>query len=231
MRWVAAATALALLACGCAAGEEETFVPGDAPAGNASAGNPSAGNASAAPRTAGGEAEGSSSSGPRVEKVSAAPGMTVVIEWPSGLAPEQQAMIKAYADYYTHVWGAIATGGRDVSYGTTVEGMATRSAYEWVRSFMERANAAKGTVRVYALRVAAVVGRGAEVDACVDRSGVRVTDAATGRATAVQPAWTKGTQAVHFQAAGVRRGDDGTWRVANLRYAEHPDERAKECVR
>lgn len=220
----AAGALLVLTLSACGSDGTETFVPGDGPAAQTPADAPAA-SASADRREPGAE------SGPRAEIVQAAPGMRVVIEWPPGLSPEQQAMIKAYGDYYAQAWKAIATGGKDVSYGKTVEGPAERSAYEWVQSFVARANAAKGTVRVYGLRVAAVLGRGAEVDACVDRSGVQVTDAATGRPAAGQPAWTKGPRAVHFQAAGVRRGDDGTWRVANLRYAEHPDERAKECQR
>lgn len=242
MRWVAAAAALALLTCGCAASDEATFVPGDGTAGDAStarrdpAGAPAtdaaAGRTEPSPGSGSGSgSESGSGSGPRTETVQAAPGMKVVIEWPSGLPPERQAMIKAYSDYYTRAWAAIATGGKDVSYGKTVEGAAMESAYTWVQSFLERSSAAKGTVRIYALRVAAVVGRGAQVDACVDRSGVRVTDAATGRATPDQPTWTKPPQAVHYQAAGVRRGDDGTWRVATLSYTEHPDELAKECQR
>ena len=215
-RWAAAALA-ALPLCGCAPGDDVgTFVPGDAPA------------TKAAPAGASGSGE---RAGPQVEKVRPAPGMQVVVEWPAGLSPEHRAMIKAYRDYYTKVWGAIATGGKDDSYLETLEEPASRSGYEWVRAFAASAGAARGVVRVYDLRVSSVTGRGAQVDACVDRSGVQVTDARTGRPDAEQPDWTKPPKAVHFQAAGVRRGDDGVWRVKALRYAEQPDERARACLR
>lgn len=215
--WPAVAAA-ALLTCGCAPGGEETFVPGNVPA--TRTGAPAA--ASADPAAA---------SGPQTEKVRPAPGMEVVVEWPAGLSAEHRAMVKAYRDYYTRVWGAIATGGEDDSYLTTLEGPASRSGYAWVRAFADSGGAAKGVVRVYGLRVTSVTGRGAQVDACVDRSGVRVTDAATGRPDADQPDWTKPPESVHYQAAGVRRGDDGVWRVKVLRYAEQPDERARACLR
>jgi len=219
-RWTALAATAALLAAGCAAGEEETFVPGDGPApGTAATG-------AAAP-----QASAPAGSGPRVERVRSAPGMEVVVEWPGGLSAEHAAMVRAYRDYVTKIWGAIATSGKDRSYLETLEEPARFHGYEWVRAYAEGAMAAKGTVRLYGLRVTSVQGTGAEVDACIDRSGVRVTDAATGRALADQPDWTRPGQAVHFQAAGVRRGEDGVWRVTVLHYAEQPDERAKGCLR
>lgn|GEM_PF-1515748 len=221
-RWPALAAAAALLAAGCAAGEEETFVPGDGSAPRASA--PAAAEASA-------PASAEAPAGPRVERVRSAPGMEVVVEWPGGLSAEHAAMVRAYRDYVTKIWGAIATSGKDRSYLQTLEEPARYHGYRWVRAYADDALAAKGTVRLYGLRVATVQGTGAEVDACVDRSGVRVTDAATGRALADQPDWTKPGKAVHFQAAGVRRGADGVWRVTVLHYAEQPDERAKGCLR
>jgi len=219
-RWAAVAALAALPFCGCApgAGDADTFVPGDAPATRAAPAGAAA--------TGSGEAPG-----PRVERVRPAPGMQVIVEWPGGLSPEHRAMIKAYRDYYTKVWGAIATGGKDDSYLTTLEEPASRSGYEWVKAYADTGGAAKGVVRVYALRVSSVTGRGAQVDACIDRSGVQVTNAATGRPDAEQPEWTRPPRSVHFQAAGVRRGDDGVWRVKVLRYAEQPDERARACLR
>ena len=224
LRWTALAATAALLAAGGAADEEETFVPGDGPAPGATATGDAAPKASAGPSTPAG-------SGPRVERVRSAPGMEVVVEWPGGLSAEHAAMVRAYRDYVTKIWGAIATSGKDRSYLETLEEPARFHGYAWVRAYAEGAMAAKGTVRLYGLRVASVQGTGAEVDACIDRSGVRVTDAATGRALADQPDWTRPGQAVHFQAAGVRRGEDGVWRVTVLHYAEQPDERAKGCLR
>jgi hypothetical protein len=90
---------------------------------------------------------------------------------------------------------------------------------------------ARGLAKVYALRVASVTGRGAEVDACVDESGVRVTDAATGRTVAAQPSWTRPPTSTHLQVAGVRRGDDGRWRIKIFQNAVYPHQRAKECLR
>ncbi|MBP2704721.1 hypothetical protein JOL79_12940 [Microbispora sp. RL4-1S] len=209
---VAACTALA---AACSTAPEREFTPAGAAAGDRAGG--AAGEAAAAPV-------------PTVATTTVAPGLRVQVEWPAVPEPGQAAIIKAFGDVYTRQWRAVGTLGADTSYLDGVEEPASRDAYTWVNGFVGEGLSARGVARLYALRVASVSGPGAEVDGCVDESGVRVTDE-KGTPVARQPDWTKPPKSTYFQAAGVRRGDDGTWRVKLLRHAAYPDERAKECVR
>ncbi|MEV7967302.1 hypothetical protein AB0O34_15150 [Sphaerisporangium sp. NPDC088356] len=227
MRMRAALAAVALLGTGCsAAGAERPFTPADgAPSAVATAADPS-GDATPGPLGA-----PQVMSTPGVENIEVAPGMTVSIEWPSGLDGAQQAMVKAFTDGYVGSWKAVVSQGKDTAYLSGVEDQAGRDAYTWVRGFVERRESATGSAKVYAVRVAAASGRGAEVDACVDESGVRVTEAGSGRPITGQPAWTRQPTAVYLQVAAVRKGDDGAWRVKTYLHASYPHERAKECRR
>lgn len=167
---------------------------------------------------------------PGVEMITVVPGLRIEVEWPAGLEPNQIAMIKAFGDSYVGQWRAVGTTGKNDTYLGSVEDAASRDAYAWVRGFLRARQSARGVARMYALRVASVTGRGAEVDACVDESGMRVTDR-KGEPIPDQPIWTKSPRSVYLQLAAVRRGDDGTWRVKLFRHAAYPDERAKECRR
>lgn len=231
MRMRAALAAVALLGTGCsAAGAERPFTPADGPASSgATATDPSAAPSAAA--TQGPLGAPRVLSTPGVENVEVAPGMSVSIEWPSGLDGAQQAMVKAFTDGYVGSWKAVVTEGKDTAYLSEVEDQAGRDAYTWVRGFVDRRESATGSAKVYAMRVASASGRGAEVDACVDESGVRVTEADSGRPIAAQPAWTRQPTSVYLQVAAVRKGDDGAWRVRTYLHASYPHERAKECRR
>ncbi|MFC7382485.1 hypothetical protein [Sphaerisporangium rhizosphaerae] len=211
-----------LLGAGCAErGPERPFTPGGDLASSGARADPSA---SAA------DAPGALST-PWAQTVEVTPGMTVSIEWPAGLDAEQQAMVKAFTDGYVASWKAVVSQGEDDGYLAGVEDQASRDAYTWVRGFVDRRESATGSAKLYAVRVASVTGRGAEVDACVDESGVRVTDAAGGRPVARQPAWTRPPAAVYLQVAAVRKGDDGAFRVRTYMHASYPHQRAKECRR
>jgi hypothetical protein len=215
MRW---RTLALLVACGfltgacSASAADRGFVPSGGAAGAASS------QAAAAKQSSG------------VETITVVPGLRVEVEWPAGLESSQIAMIKAFGDSYVGQWRAVGTTGKDDTYLGGVEDAASRDAYAWVRGFLKARQSARGVARLYSLRVASVTGRGAEVDACVDESGVRVTDR-TGEPIPDQPIWTKPPTSIYLQVAAVRRGDDATWRVKLFRHAVYPDERAKECVR
>ncbi|MCT9928766.1 hypothetical protein N5079_00885 [Planotetraspora sp. A-T 1434] len=212
LRGAVALSSCALLVSACSgAGHERGFTPA-----GAIAEQPSAGSQAVA--------------APGAETITVAPGLQVQIEWPSGLDAAHTAMVKAFGDNYAAQWRAVGSLGKDKSYLDGVEDTASQDAYTWVRGFVAGKFSARGLAKLYSLRVASVTGRGAEVDACVDESGVRVTDT-TGTPVADQPAWTKPPKSTYFQVAAVRRGDDGTWRIKLYRHAAYPDERAKECVR
>ncbi|MBX6382902.1 MAG: hypothetical protein IRZ07_07980 [Microbispora sp.] len=172
--------------------------------------------------------------GPRsgTETITAAPGLTIEIEWPDEPDPKRSGAIKAFADDFTAQWRAVGTLGEDRSWvkGIDAKSPAFMDALKWVQDFLRDKHSARGVARLYGLRVPAMVGRGAEVDGCVDVTGLRVTDR-HGTPLARQPEWVKRPRAVYLQAAGLGHGDDGVWRIRFYRYAEYPDELAKECLR
>lgn len=208
----------------CGTQGQQDFVPGGAAAQRTGA----AAETTAETTTVGEAADSTAAEGAvaGVETVSAGPGLRVDIEW--GGKPDQK--IRAFTDNFVDQWRAVLSKGADKSYLDSVEEPAIQDAYTWVDGFLKGRNSAQGIAKLYSLRVAAVNGRGAEVNACVDVSGVRVTDAA-GAPVADQPDWTTPPRSTYLQVAAVRRGDDGTWRVKLFRHASYPDERAKECVR
>ncbi|WP_327043862.1 hypothetical protein OG320_18975 [Microbispora sp. NBC_01189] len=164
--------------------------------------------------------------------VTAAPGLRVEIEWPGGLDPVRSAVVKAFADDFAAQWRAVGTSGADRSYtkGLHPESSAYRDADKWVHGFLKDGRSARGVAKIYSMTVPAIMGRGAEANACVDLTGVRLTDE-EGTPLAAQPGWVKRPRAVFLQNAGLRRGDDGAWRIAMYHHADYPDERAKECIR
>ncbi|MBO3745149.1 hypothetical protein J5X84_03645 [Streptosporangiaceae bacterium NEAU-GS5] len=172
---------------------------------------------------------GSSGNGVRngVQSIVAAPGLQVEVEWPSGT---RDPAIQSLVDSYVSQWRAVGTRGRDDSYLGGVEDEAGRDAYTWVSGFLSGRRSAQGVAKVYALRLTSVTGSGAEVDACVDESGLKLTDT-SGTPVPEQPSWTKPPHAVYLQVAALHKGDDGAWRVKLFRHAAYPDERAKECAR
>ncbi|GII43419.1 hypothetical protein Pph01_84220 [Planotetraspora phitsanulokensis] len=210
-RTVAVVSVCALLAACGGSPREREFTPSGAVAGETAAGT-----------------EAARPPGP--ETVAAGPGLKVQTEWPSGLDASHTSIVKAFADYYAARWRAVGSLGKDKSYLDSVEDAAARDAYSWVRGFTAGKWSARGLAKLYSLRVASVDGHGAQIDACVDESGVRVTNR-SGTPVSAQPAWTKPPRSTYFQVAAVRQGDDGTWRIMLFRHASYPDERAKECVR
>jgi hypothetical protein len=167
---------------------------------------------------------------PGVETAAVGSGLQVAVDWPGGLDAAQVAMVKALSDNYTAQWRAVTSRGKDDSYLGGVEDTASQDAYKWVHGFLDDKLSATGVAKMYSLRVASAMGRGAEIHACVDESGVRVTDR-SGTPVVKQPAWTKPPRSTYFQAAAIRQGDDGKWRIKLFRHAAYPHERAKECVR
>ncbi|GAA4231828.1 hypothetical protein FHR32_004099 [Streptosporangium album] len=209
-------TALTLLvSVGCSAPAPRPFTPSDLPAGDPGA----SGQAVVAP---------TGPAGPRTETVRVAPGVRVVVEWPVTADQDITGMIEALRDYRAGSFKSVLTGGQDTAYLQVVQDDASSDAYRWVREFLDQHRSVRGTSRLYALNVSSVTGRGAVLHACVDETRMRLLDSGTGKAVRPQPAWTRKP---FFQLVGLRRGDDGVWRIKLLQHAELPSEPAKGCVR
>lgn len=217
----ALAAALAVLVCGgCTAAADQWVPPPDDPA-------PAATAASGGPGTAPDQTEPAS----RAETVRIGAELQVRVERPTTSNPGQIGMFTAIEEFYTGSWRAVVTRGRDLSYLADLEVDVGRKSYEWVREFLDEKASVRGTARLYGLTVSAVSGAGAQVDVCVDESGLRLVDAATGRPVTRQPAWTRPPQSAYQYIAAVRKEDDGTWRIRALQHAVHPHERARACRR
>lgn len=213
---VCAVTALTLLvSVGCSAPESRPFTPSDLPAGDPSA----SGQAVVVP---------AKPAGPRTETVRVAPGVRVVVERPVTADQDTAGMIDALRDYRAGSFKAVVTGGQDTAYLKAVQDDASADAHRWVGEFLDQHRSVRGTSRLYALNVSSVTGSGAVLHACVDETGMRLLDSGTGKAVRAQPAWTREP---FFQLVGLRRGDDGIWRIRLLKHAELPSEPAKGCVR
>ncbi|MCA2224256.1 hypothetical protein [Nonomuraea aurantiaca] len=122
------------------------------------------------------------------------------------------ALQRLFADYYVERWKAVVIG--DTGYLRHVEPSMIPRAGEWVRGFADRQESARGVARLYRLRITSVMGKGAQVDTCVDERGVRLVSTPTGKAVARQPDWVR---APYLQAVLAHRGDDGVWRIREFR--------------
>ncbi|WP_433499761.1 hypothetical protein ACQP1K_05415 [Sphaerimonospora sp. CA-214678] len=157
-------------------------------------------------------------------------GPEIEIDWPEGLDSKREALFKAFTDDYIAQWRAIATHGEDLSYTEGVVDEAKRSAVKWVHSYVDQKMSAKGVIKLYALRVIAEVGKGVHVAACLDQSGLRLTDW-RGSPLSEQPDWLEPPKSTFLYSAALRHEDDGRWIVVLYRFAEYPHEYAKECAR
>ncbi|WP_433512510.1 hypothetical protein ACQP2T_53745 [Nonomuraea sp. CA-143628] len=119
---------------------------------------------------------------------------------------------RLFADYYVERWKAVVTGG--TGYLRHVEPSVIPQAGEWVRGFADRQESARGVARLSRLRITSVMGKGAQVDTCVDERGVRLVSTPTGKAVAPQPDWVR---APYLQTVLAHRGDDGVWRIREFR--------------
>lgn len=153
---------------------------------------------------------------PRTQTIKVGDDLQVLVEWPAQTDP----LMKVLTGYYVGSWKAVVAG--DDGYLSRVEEPAAREAYDWVRGFTDERRSVKGTARLYSLRVAAVMGEGAQINACVDESGLRLVARDTGEAVARQPSWTR---APYLQAVVAHRGDDGVWRIKGFRHS------AEGCTR
>ncbi|WP_329090334.1 MULTISPECIES: hypothetical protein [unclassified Streptosporangium] len=218
---IALALLPALVLPACAPPETKPFVPMDLSAdADADADAP----ATASPRrSATGEAPG-----PRTETVRVAPGTKVVVEWPAAPDANTKAMIEVFRDFYAGSFKAVVSGGGDTTYLSNLEMVVVNDVLSWRQRFLDEHRSVRGTARLYALNVSALVGRGAQLDVCVDQSGMQMIDTTTGTKARRQSKWTREP---FLQSAGMRRGDDGVWRIAMFRHAVLPSERAKGCLR
>ncbi|MEV0196922.1 hypothetical protein [Nonomuraea sp. NPDC050691] len=130
--------------------------------------------------------------------------MRVRIEWPSDADP----LVRLVADYYVASRRAVVTG--DDGYLDNLEYDAVGIARGWVDEFADQERSLRGVARLYNLRVQSVMGKGAQVNACVDETGVRLVSTRTGKAVSRQPAWTR---APYMQGVAAHRYDGGVWRI------------------
>ncbi|MFI7698215.1 hypothetical protein [Nonomuraea sp. NPDC049480] len=203
------AIALALLAAAGCGQAESPYAPREAarPATPRDAAKPATPQEAATP-------EGSSpaqAEQPADEKLPSGPqtvdvgeGLRIRVEWPADPHPALKPMV----DQYVGTRKALVEGKTVYTKGLEFE--AGVRASTWLKEWVDEGWTMRGVGRIYNLRVAARMGRAAEVTACVDESGVRVISSRTGKVIRPQPDWLR---TPYPQSVGVRRGDDGVWRM------------------
>ncbi|TDE59972.1 hypothetical protein E1295_01620 [Nonomuraea mesophila] len=139
--------------------------------------------------------------------------LRVRIEWPDDPDP----LLKLVTGYYVASRKALVSGSDRYLKDLDLELTAVREAYDWVHGYTEEDMTVRGDARLYNLRVAAQVGKGAQVNACVDESEVRVLSARTGKPVEPQPAFVREP---YLQSVLAHRGDDGVWRIRSFGYGE-----------
>ncbi|SEG99410.1 hypothetical protein SAMN05444920_11321 [Nonomuraea solani] len=187
MRPVVMALSLLLLA-GCGAAERP-YVPQET-------------RAAPPPRSATAAPEQEVAEGP--ETVDLGGGLRARIEWPADPDPLLQVMV----DQYVGTRKAVARGQRIYKRGLELD--AAVQASDWVESFAKVRWTMRGVGRLYNLRVIARMGKGAQINACVDESGIRLVSSRTGKAVSPQPEWLR---TPYGQSVAAHRGDDGVWRI------------------
>jgi hypothetical protein len=92
---------------------------------------------------------------------------------------------------------------------------------------MENRMTVVGTLRFFNTRVLANSGdRGGAVETCVDESQLRKRSRRTGKTV---PTIKTKRDRFYKVISGMRRGDDGVWRMSEFLTYNLPDSRAKEC--
>jgi hypothetical protein len=126
------------------------------------------------------------------------------IEWPADPDP----LLKVMVDQYVGTRKAVAEGATVYNHNLEID--AEVQANGWIRGFVEHGQSMRGIGRVYNLRVFAHQGRGAQINACIDETGIRVISTTTGKAVPRQPAWLR---TPYPKSVLAHRGDDGVWRI------------------
>ncbi|WP_327585481.1 hypothetical protein OHA25_59200 [Nonomuraea sp. NBC_00507] len=137
------------------------------------------------------------------QTIDIAEGMRVRVEWPANPDP----LLKVMVDQYVGTREAVVEGKR--VYKRNLELDAVFQASRWVQELIDQGHSMRGTGRIYNLRVSARMGSGAQVDACVDESKVRLISSRTGEVISPHPDWTR----PYAESVAAHRGDDGVWRI------------------
>ncbi|MBF8186699.1 hypothetical protein ITP53_13300 [Nonomuraea sp. K274] len=193
---------LALLAVAGCGQPERPYAPKEAPAPATSSAAAKTESPAPAEPAEDETAEDELPSGPQTVQV--AENLRARIEWPTDPDP----LLKVMVDQYVGTRKAVAEAAS--GYGHNMEIQAEAQATGWIREFAERDQSMRGIGRVYNLRVASARPKGAQINACIDETGIRLISASTGKAVARQPGWTR---APYPESVIVHRGDDGVWRI------------------
>ncbi len=184
-----------LLAAGCGQAEQP-YRPREAPAG---AGATSSAQATPTPTAS------------RPATIDVGGQLEVRVQWPK----RDDALVRLFPDYYTEAWEAVMSG--DDRYLRHVEPAYVGEAMAWVRGFTDTERSVSGVARLFRLRVKAVMGRGAELTACVDERRMKVVSASTGEAVTPQP---DSSRAPYLQTVLAHRDDDGVWLIRKFTHSK-----------
>ncbi|MFC4115538.1 hypothetical protein [Nonomuraea zeae] len=201
MRRVATALGLLLVVAGCGQAERPYEPKGASTPVRSSADDPASSPSKSADQAEPVEDE-DLPSGPQTIRVGE--NLRLRIEWPANPDP----LLKVMVDQYVGTRKAIAEGA--TVYNRNMEIEAENQSNGWIRGFVEQGQSWRGVGRLYNLRVFARRSKGAQINACIDETGIRVISTSTGKAVARQPTWLR---TPYSKAVVAHRGEDGVWRI------------------
>ncbi|MEU0565534.1 hypothetical protein ABZ297_09100 [Nonomuraea sp. NPDC005983] len=129
--------------------------------------------------------------------------LRIQVDWPERRDP----LLRLFVDYYVESWKAVVLGDGD--FGDNLELSAMPEADRWVRLFTDKGWSMKGVTRLYDIRVKATYGKGAQVNTCVDETGLSLLSA-EGQVVKKPSTWPRKP---FLQAVIAHRDDQGTWRI------------------
>ncbi|MFC5815463.1 hypothetical protein [Nonomuraea harbinensis] len=202
MKRITAALVLLLLA-GCGQPAERPYQPREEPATGAARAEPGATRPEPTPSQA-----APTGARPATAEVG---DLRVRFDWPA----KDTALLRLFPAFYLAKYEAVISG--DDGFLDHVELEYRVNAIRWARAFTDKKLEVAGRSRLYRMKVNAVVGRGAEVDVCVDETDMKVVSAETGEPVKPQPT---SIRTPYLQRVLARKGDDGVWRVKQIGYGK-----------
>ena len=157
------------------------------------------------------KAKATSTAGARPDTIDVGGELEVRVRWPE----RDDALVRLFPDYYAEAWEAVMSG--DDRYLRRVEPAYAGEAAAWVRNFTDKKQSVSGVVRLFRLRVKAVVGRGAELNVCVDETKMKLVSTSTGEPISPQP---DSCSAPYLQIVLAHRDDDGVWRIRQFSHSK-----------
>ncbi|HLU71319.1 MAG TPA: hypothetical protein VKZ82_04015 [Nonomuraea sp.] len=135
--------------------------------------------------------------------------LKVRFDWPE----KDTALLRLFPEYYVAMYRAVIEGDNGFLDHVVLD--YRPRALQWASEFTDAGEVVAGRSRLYRMKVNAVVGKGAEVDTCVDERAMKVVSADTGEPVKPQPTELRRP---YLQRIFAHKDGDGVWRIKLIGY-------------